>query len=183
MAYCEVEDVKARAGRLKDAWDDTTPVNDADIERFIRDAGATVDVALAAHGFDAPALDARVTGALVPVVADIALLTLLTATWPGGNGPASVSDAIQQVRLRVEGNDGKGGYLGALASGDIGFLMYLREIEQGGTEGSADFWSSETDYSSWLDDLQSGPLKLTHDGDGVILRGRLGPLFHKDMKL
>lgn len=174
MPYCEVEDVKARAGRLKDAWDDTTPVTDGDIERFIRDAGATVDVALAAHGFTAPADDAKVLGALTPVVADMALLATLTATWPGGGGPAAVSDLIAEVRARVEG------YVSALADGNVGFLMYLREQEEGDSSGATNFWSRETDYSSWLDDLQTGRIILS--GSGVVLRSPTGPGVHKDMK-
>lgn len=180
MAYCEVEDVKSRAGRLRDAWDDTTPVTDGDLERFIRDAGATVDMALAAHGFTAPATDAQVTAALLPVVADMALLMALTATWPGGSGPASVGDAIREVRTRVEGGDGKGGYLAALADGQIGFLMYLREQEQGDSSGATNFWSREADYSSWLDDLASG--RIIMQGSGIILRSPTGPTAHKDMK-
>lgn len=181
MSYCEVEDVKARAGFLKDAWDDDTPVTDGDIERFIRDAGAVVDVALAGHGFVNPAVDTRVTGALVPVVADIALLAALLATWPGGTGPAQIAALIQEVRLRVEGADGKGGYLGALAAGDINFLMYLREQDPGLASGGGDFWTTEKGYSSWLDDIASGQIIL--DGSGVVLRSPIGPKFHKDMKL
>jgi hypothetical protein len=179
MAYAEVEDIKSRAGRLRDAWDDTTTVSDGDLERFIRDAGATVDMALAAHGYDAPATDPLVTAALTPVVADMALLMALTATWPGGSGPAAVSDLIGEVRARVEGKDGKGGYLAALADGQIGFLMYLREQEQGDSSGASDFWNRETSYSSYLDDLQTGRIVLM--GSGVVLRSPIGPGVHKDM--
>lgn len=178
MAYAEVEDVKSRAGRLRDAWDDTTSPGDGDIERYIRDAGATVDVALASHGFTAPAEDPTATGALTPIVADIALLMALTATWPGGSGPASVADLIGEVRMRVEGRDGKGGYLGALADGTSGFIVYLRQINQGDAAGADTFWDKERGYSSRLDDWQSGGWYRA--GDGTRLTSPIGPTIHKD---
>lgn len=180
MAYCEVEDVKSRAGRLRDAWDETTSPGDGDIERFIRDAGATVDIGLAAHGFTAPAVDAKVQAALTPVVADIALLTLLTATWPGGQGPAAVGPLADAVRQRVEGRDGKGGYLGALAAGDVGFLLYLRAQEEDDAAGAATFWTKEAGYSSWLDDLETGRIYM--QGSGIAFRSPTGPGIHKDTK-
>lgn len=174
MAYAEVEDVKSRAGRLRDAWDDTTSPGDADIERYLRDASSTVDVALAAHSFDAPATDLKVQAALTPIVADIALLAALTATWPGGSGPASVSDLIAEVRARVAG------YLVALADGTSGVIVYLNQIGQGDASGADSFWQAERDYSDWLDDMASGAIRLR--GDGAVLRSPIGPTIHKDTK-
>lgn len=176
MPYCEPEDVKARAGRLKDAWGDTTPVTDGDLERFIRDAGATVDVALAAHKYEAPSQDPKVLAALVPVVADIALLTAIEATWPGGSGGSSVNDMRAAVAKRVEA------YVAGLANGDIGFLVYLSSIEEGGGSGAAAFWESERGYSSWIDDWNSGRVIVDAAGE-LVIRSPIGPAFHKDMKL
>jgi hypothetical protein len=174
-AYCEPEDVKARAGVLKDAWGETTRVNNADLERFIRDASSTVDVAMAAHGYTAPATDELVVAALTPVVADMALLTALEATWPGGSGPAAVSDLIADVRGRVEG------YVKALADGEVGFLIYLKD-KGGSASGASSFWTSPSDYRAWLTEPSRFIYRDRATG-ALIVDESVIPTFSKGMKL
>lgn len=180
-AYADVEDLKARAGRIRGAWDDTTEPNDGDLERFIRDASAAVDIALATHGFAVPATDVNVVGSLLPVVADIALLMALAATYPGGSGPQSVTALYEDVRVRVEGKDGKGGYLKGLADGTLPALQTLTNQDPGTNAGAADFWTQEQGYSSWLDDYQSGAFHLTADGRHWF-QSPMGPGVHRDTK-
>lgn len=179
--YCDVEDVKARAGRLRDAWDDTTQPSDGDIERFIRDAGSAVEMGLVAFGFTAPATDPYVLASLTPVVADIALLMTLAATWPGESGGNNVTALKDEVGGRVYGPKGAGGYIAALRDGTLPAFQYLRDQNQS-VAGAADFWTNEAGYSAWLDDWQSGAFILDPSLGGYRLRSPVGPGIHRDTK-
>lgn len=179
MAYAAVADIKGRAGVLGAAWDLTTTPGDAEIQALIDQADATLDLAFAGHGFDHPQTDPVVTAALEPIVADLVLLQLIPMTWPAGNAGADAQ--LAQIRERVEGKNGQGGYLAGLADGSIDVLRYLAQANQGDATGADNFWSKEPGYSSSLDDLQTGAIRLT--GAGIVLRSPTGPAIHKDTRL
>jgi hypothetical protein len=68
-------------------------------------------------------------------------------------------------------------YQTALEKGGLAAVMYLREQESGAASGAAAFWTTEPDYSPWLDDIQSNGL---YDiGGGLLIRGPIGPAVHK----
>lgn len=145
MAYATRDDVLARAGRLQDAWDQTTQPSLGDIDTFIANAQAELDARIAASGYAVPIVDPVATPALAGVVADKALLLALRATWPGGSGPAAVSDLIRDVEARIAAYDRE------LASGDFAALLYLASTAAAAAEGGAsNFWDRDAmTYEYW----------------------------------
>lgn len=144
--YADRDDVTARAGVLQDAWGPTTKPSLGDLDTFIAQSEAEIDAMIAARGYAVPIDDPVATPALAGIVADKALLLALRATWPGGSGPAAVSDLIRDVEARVTGYDA------ALAKGDLPALLYLASTSAAATEGGAsDFWTSDgVDYEYWV---------------------------------
>lgn len=172
MSYADIASLRSRAGILADAWDATTvPKDPDDLQRYLDDAAAEIDAAVGGMGFSVPVTDPVAAAALAGWNADKALLVALSATWPGGEGPQAVSDTIKAVTARITA------YEKALDAGGLAAIQYLRALEANAASGTANFWSTETDYSPWLDDLYSGP--VIDYGGGIIIRGPVGPEYHK----
>jgi hypothetical protein len=146
MAYATRDDVTARAGRLQDAWGPTTQPSLGDLDTFLTQTAAEIDAFVAARGFATPVTDPVASAALVGINADRALLLALRATWPGGSGPAAVSDLIRDVEARVAAYDA------AVASGDLPALLLLASTAAAAVEGGADnFWDRDgVDYDYWV---------------------------------
>lgn len=172
MSYATIETVKGRAGRLADAWDANTQPGDADLEIYLSDTAAEMDAMIGGYGFQVPVVDTTASASLAGWNADKALLIALAATWPGGGGNQAVTDAIKATQARLTA------YETALAAGGLSAIVYLRAQEAQGASGVANFWDSERDYSPWLDDIQSGT--FVDYGGGLLIRGPLGPEFHKN---
>lgn len=91
MAYADVQHVRAAAGKISALWRDDTHPGEADLETFLDDGSALVDVALAGRGVSTPVTDATAIAALRPVVTDYALVKALDATFQG-SASADVAD-------------------------------------------------------------------------------------------
>lgn len=145
MSYATRDDVLSRAGRLQDAWDLTTQPSLGDLDVFLDNAAAELDAWIGSRGFAVPITDPTATRALAGVNADKALLLALRATWPGGTGPAAVSDLIRDVEARVAAYDA------AIASGTLPALLLIASTAAAAQEGGAsDFWTEEgAEYEYW----------------------------------
>lgn len=171
MAYASVDTLKGRAGVLARRWDTTTSPGDTDLEQYLDDTAAEIDAMVGAMGFDVPVTDPVAAAALAGWNADKALILALAATWPGGTGPQEVADAQKAVQARVTA------YETALDKGGLSAIAYLRAQEADAASGTANFWDYESDYSPWIDDIESGA--IIDYGGGIIIRGPLGPEYHK----
>lgn len=145
-AYATRDDVTARAGVLQDAWGQTTKPSLGDIDTFIAQSQAELDARIASMGFAVPVNDPVAAPALAGIVADKALLLALEATWPGGNGPAAVSDLVTTIKARITAYDD------ALMAGNLPALLYLASTDAAGQEsGASDFWSKDgEEYEQWV---------------------------------
>jgi hypothetical protein len=145
MSYASRDDILARAGRLQDAWDETTQPSLGDLDLFLAQSAAEIDAWIGSRGFPVPVTDPTAAAALVSVNADKALLLALRATWPGGSGPDAVSDLIRDVEARVTAYDA------AIAAGNLPALLLLSSTAAAGQEGGAsDFWTEEgAEYEYW----------------------------------
>lgn len=177
MAYAELKDVKARAGRLRSAWDESTDPGDAEIERFLIDVSAEVDAFIGSAGYAVPVTDPVAAPALRSLVADKALMLAVEATWPGGSGPDAVRDLHARLSERVAGYDRQ------VAAGSLPALLYLSS-QTGATEegGAADFWTNEgADYEYWVRLTSVWPRFWTTDPWGLPASAQ--PEFRRGMKL
>ena len=163
MAYAELADLKARAGRLAGAWDESTSPSDTDLRGFLDATAGEIDAAVAARGFPTPVSDVTAAKGLLNVNADMALLLALRATWPGGSGPTQVRELISDVEARVAD------YRKGLVDGTLMTLLLL--AAQSGAEmegGSADFWTTEgADYEYWSRLTSYWPRFWTTDPWGI----------------
>jgi hypothetical protein len=137
MSYSEVQDVKARAGKLAPAWDVDTNPGDTDIERFLDDVAAQIDQTISAQGFATP-LTGQGADALRGLNADGALVLTLEATFPADTGPAAAK-AIHDGALE-RFNAG----MAALQNGTFSAIAYLRS--QASASGATDFWTENPQY-------------------------------------
>lgn len=146
MSYADRDDVVARAGALQDAWGPTTKPSLGDLDTFIAQESAELDARIAALGFAVPVSDPIAAPALAGLVADKALLLAVRATWPGGDGPAAVSDLIRDLEARVAGYDA------ALAAGNLPAVLYLSSTMAAAQEGGAsNFWTTDGEaYEQWV---------------------------------
>lgn len=112
MAYAARSDVLARAGKFASAWSATTSPSLTDIDGFITDIAAVLNVAIAQHGITTPVTDPTAVAALKGINADGALLLALEPTFPGDTGPSAAQDFIERIETRytaaldaIEGED------------------------------------------------------------------------------
>lgn len=141
MAYAELTDVKARAGRARSMFGVNDAPGDAEIVQFIVDVGEELDSHLAAAGVVLPVDDDTALGALKGIVAD-------GATWLALAGCINSKAAEDAVRRPME--EAKARYLAALKDIDSGahsVLSLLVQVEGGGTAGDAsDFWTENPQF-------------------------------------
>lgn len=150
MAYSTIQQVKARAGVLGQAWTDGSTPGNSDIEQFIEDVAAEIDAVLGGRGLASPAAGTAAYGALVGVNADGALLIALPATFPEGSGPSSASKTIDQARARYDAE---------LASLEDGSHPAIVLLEAGNVASRvSSFWENEPHYGIFPFDPRLDPL-------------------------
>ena len=84
--YADLNVLRARAGRLASAWGDDTDPDEADLERWLSECSATLDLALGAQGITTPVDDPAAVEVLGGIAADGALVLAIEATWPTESG-------------------------------------------------------------------------------------------------
>lgn len=184
MSYAGLPDLLARAGKLRDAWDEDTDPSTTDLSAFLQTTSDELDARIGAYGFTLPVTDTVAQAALVGVNADFALLLAISSTWPGNGGPQAAKDLADQVQKRVDE------YQAALDSGSLPALLYLGALGSGGTDtdasgsGAASFWTHDgVDYTYewWSERLGGWTRNIWSDPWGVPRA--VGPEFKKGMAL
>jgi hypothetical protein len=150
VPYATRVQVLARAGRLRNAWTETSQPSLPDIDGFLEDVSAMVDAVLASRGFTAPSQDATVTSSLADMVAYGALLRALDAQFPAASGPQEV----QELR-RVASRTWDAG-IKSVADGDHPAVVYLESLSS--APGTTDFWSEHPEYA-WSGTPETDPLQ------------------------
>jgi hypothetical protein len=137
-AYAETFDAMARMGRLSRGIGEQNGVTPADLERFLEDASAFVDSALAARGLTVPVTDLVGLASLRAPVATRGALEALRALFPASDGPAAAVELIRSLEQQWAT------FVEAVAAGTAPVVTIL---EPGADELSgADFWSAESSY-------------------------------------
>lgn len=184
MSYAGLPDLLARAGMLRDAWDEDTEPSTTDLQAFLQTTSDELDARIGAYGFALPISDPIAQAALVGVNADLALLLALGSTWPGNGGPQQARDLVALVQKRVDG------YQTALDDGNLPALLYLANLGSGGTDteqsgsGASSFWTHDgVDYTYewWSERLGGWTRNIWSDPWGVPRA--VGPEFKKGMAL
>ncbi len=140
MAYATVSALKSRAGKAAGAWDENTTPGDADLEVYLRQVSAEIDVAVGSYGYGVPLTD-EAAAALEGLVADRALLIALGNTFPGDTGPAQIQELRGETRARVYGGGRVKGEWTELIDGSHPVLRLLAlRIPSAG--GANDAWSA-----------------------------------------
>jgi hypothetical protein len=139
MAYAELADLRARAGKVGVAWDLDTLPGDPDLDRLLDMAASEIDALLAARGYTVPLTDVTAQEALRSLNTAGALLKALGATMPADTTAADVRELRRDAR--TEWNDG----LKALATGEAGVVAYLESLA-GSPPGASDFWDENPEY-------------------------------------
>jgi hypothetical protein len=139
VAYAGVQHVRAAAGDISALWRDDTRPGEADLETFLDDGSALVDVALAGRGVVVPVTDATALGALRPVVVDYALVKALDATFKG-----SASDDVAAIRADAQGR--WDAWIQSILDEQNPVVQVLN-LGQAASLGSS-FWIDEPDYGT-----------------------------------
>lgn len=145
MAYAELGDVLARAGRASGAFHEGASVDEADIEAFLSETAGFIDAVLAARGVDGS--DPAVRGALRGANADAALLLALDGAFPGGRG----GDEVRALRDGVRARLGLSGGQTVSARTLTVALELASDIAAGGSSGASSFWLDNPDYPTTAD--------------------------------
>lgn len=149
--YASVLDVKALGGFLSDAWTQSSPVSERDLETFLALASGDIDVALAVAGATLPLTDPLPIAALRSLAADGALVRALDATWPKSL-PAGALEIRTNAIKRFEDA------LRALEDGSSSIIAII-EQSQGAISGVASsLWTSEPAYGlyGWVNGVWIG---------------------------
>jgi hypothetical protein len=178
MAYGDVTGVLARAGALKAAFADGQPVATAELQQYLDDTSAKLDVGLGAHGVAVPVLDQTAKQALSAVNEDMALLYALDANWPGSSARDDVADLRAAVQARVDA------YTAALDAGTLDVLLYLGALAAAGAvdpSGASSFWTKDALTYEWWSRFVDTRWGLWPDPWGVPTGEQ--PPFRKGMAL
>jgi hypothetical protein len=138
MAYAETQYVRAAAGKVGSLWRDDTRPSTTDVESFLDDGSALVDVALSARGVAVPISDAVATAALRPVVVDYALVKALDATFQG----QALSEDVAKMRDAAEAR--WNAWLASVAD-ETNAIVDVLLIGPGAPLGTS-FWQEEPQY-------------------------------------
>lgn len=144
-SYATVEDVLARMGKLRGVVGNNDAPDESEIERFIEDLSANVDVLFGHYGAAVPITDATTLGALRPVVADAAAVLALEGAFPGGPVPAEVSDLIDRITARRDAA------WKSISDGTSPIVVVI-EDEAGSALGASSFWTDEPEYGIGMTD-------------------------------
>lgn len=137
MAYAQLADVLARAGRVAVAWDATTDPGYPAIERFLDDAAAEIDALIAGARFTVPVTADPPLGSLRKINAVGALAAAIAATFPSGGNDAAT----------VLGTRAQADYDAAMARFEDGThpaLVFLDSATESAL--ATDFWSENPNY-------------------------------------
>lgn len=149
MAYADVADIQARAGALASAWTAGSTPSTSDLATFLDDVAAEIDAYLGGLGLAAPATGAA-AAALKGVNVAGALLIALEASYPEGEGPASASKQIDDLRTA---------YTAAVEAIVDGTHPAVRLLEAGNVQDRASsFWENEPYYGIFPYDPNLDPL-------------------------
>lgn len=138
--YADLNALLARAGRLAPAWSRDTDPDLADLERWLAECSATLDVELGAKGVGLPVDDEAVISMLGGIAADGALALALEATWPGPDAPADAAKLLEGARGRWEAA------LASIRDGTSAALGFLVVEGEGVESKSTSFWIAEPQY-------------------------------------
>jgi hypothetical protein len=149
VAYAALADVQARAGALSNAWTANSKPSTNDVTQFLTDVAGEIDAILGARGLATPAVG-NAALALKNVNAAGAMLIALPATYPEGNGPASASKFIDDLRAAYDEE------MLELRAGTHAAVVLL---EQGNVDSrAASFWELEPLYGIFPYDPRLDPL-------------------------
>jgi hypothetical protein len=152
VAYAEIGDVQARAGRLAPAWTESSKPGLPDIEMFLDQSAGLIDAALGSLGLTLPLdSDNALRGALLGLNADMALVLAIEGSWPGGAGNEETNAILEAARARIAmmwGSDDEGMIVITIPG--------IEGVLDPATLGASDFWSENPDYGLVWDFSQIG---------------------------
>lgn len=137
--YGDLSVFRARAGRLADAWSDTTDPDEADLLGFLAEAAATLDMEIGARGLAVPVTDAGAVLVLAGLESDGALTMAIPATWPGGM-PDEASGLLAGARSRWDSA------IAAIRDGSLSVVAYLSSQGEDAGPGATAMWVEDPDY-------------------------------------
>jgi hypothetical protein len=138
VAYAGTQHVRAAAGNVGALWRDDTHPGEADLETFLDDGSALVDVALSGRGVAVPISNASAVAALRPVVVDYALVRALDATFQGGSPSDDVAKMRDGAQTRWDA------WLASVADESNSVVdVLLLDVDAG---LASSLWSDEPDY-------------------------------------
>jgi hypothetical protein len=136
-AYAETYDAMARMGRLSRGIGEQNTVTPANLERFLEDASAGVDSALAARGLTTPVTDAVALASLRAPVAIKGALEALRALFPAADGPAAATELIRSLEKDWDA------FVAGVAAGTAPVVVIIEDVV--GLD-AANFWGEEPTY-------------------------------------
>lgn len=139
--YADLNLLRARAGRLAGAWTLDTDPDEADLERFLAEASAQLDLELGGQAIETPVTDSNGAKVLSGIAADGALVMALEATWPGGGGRPDVTALRDGAQARWDAA------LAAIRDGTSALVTFLTTAGGVTAEPAAScFWIQEPFY-------------------------------------
>lgn len=138
MAYAATQHVRSAAGKISALWRDDTNPSEADIEGWLDDGSALVDVALSARGVSTPVANDAVEEALRPVVVDYALVRALDATFSG----SEMADDVAKLR---DGADARWLAWVESVADETNAIVDVLLVGDAAPLGTS-FWQEEPDY-------------------------------------
>jgi len=162
VAYADIAATKVRAGRLAKAWTEASTPGEPDIEHHLGTTAAEIDAILAAKGSTLP-LDAAGPAALslAGLNADMALVLMIDATWPGQGSSEGVREIREQV---IERRDLA---WERLIDGTHPAIVYTDSLAS--SPSATDFWTEEPNYPT--------------PGEAATIKPEHAPMFARGQKL
>lgn len=161
MAYADIAAVKVRAGRLSAAWTEASTPGDTDIEMHLEITVAEIDAVLGARGVTPLPTTGLAAASLEGLNADMALVLMIDATWPGQGSTEGVEAIREQAIARRDAA------WATLIDGTHPALIYTDSLT--GAVSATDFWSEEPDYPS--------------AGEAQTIKPEHAPMFARGQKL
>lgn len=150
MAYAEIEDVLARAGRLRGYFSETSEPSTTDVERWLDETSVSVDAILGKYGASTPVVG-DAAELFRGIVADYVLILALTAAFPQGTDSSAGPTATAAADLVEETKARNLLAWSSLVDGTHPGMVVV--VPDAGTLDASDFWSDNPDYD---DRLQPG---------------------------
>lgn len=141
-AYATVDDVKARAGRLRKAFNQADAPSDGEIQTFLDQVAGELDASMGALGIGVPVVDATAVRALAGVNADGAFLLAVPGAFPTDAAMANANAMVAEARRRYDRARG------AIDAGTFSAVVLLLSQSGTGTSDATDFWSENPGYDN-----------------------------------